>query len=321
MFQLSLFSLLLSVFLSWFLLFFLIPYLRSYFLDIPNNRSSHSSPTPRGGGLVFVFVSAVTFILSLLISPDIAFTSPFIYGPLLALPLALAGFIDDFRDLASSSRFLVQCATALVLIFISPLPNLVLFSPFFVFAITGLINFTNFMDGADGLLAGCMVLAFITLSITLDVPWTVWSLIGSLLGFLLWNWTPAKVFMGDVGSTFLGAVFLLFSLQADSWVQAIGLVFVLTPIFADAFICVVRRFICGHSIFQAHRLHLYQRIHQAGYSHSFISFLYILGTLITSIAFLFGGLPAVLILAFVEILVGVWLDRHLAVPFSLACTR
>ena len=175
------------------------------------------------------------------------------------------------------------------------------------------------MDGADGLLAGCMVLAFITLSITLDVPWTVWSLIDTPW-FSSLNWTPAKFFMGDVGSTFLGSLSSIFT---SSGFLGAGnrSVFVLTPIFADAFICVVRRFICGHSIFQAHRLHLYQRIHQAGYSHSFISFLYILGTLITSIAFLFGGLPAVLILAFVEILVGVWLDRHLAVPFSLACTR
>ena len=101
---------------------------------------------------------------------------------------------------------------------------------------------------------GCMAVAIGALSIALNAPWSLWALVGSLLGFLIWNWSPAKVFMGDVGSTFLGAVFAGLVLQASSWSEAFGYLLVATPLLADACLCVPRRLVAGQRVFQAHRL-------------------------------------------------------------------
>ena len=190
--------------------------------------------------------------------------------------------------------------------------------PLLLIGLTAVINFTNFMDGLDGLLTGCMAVAIAALGLALSAPWPLWALVGSLLGFLFWNWSPAKVFMGDVGSTFLGAVFAGMVLQASSWPQAFGYLLVATPLLADACICVIRRFLGGQSVFQAHRLHLFQRLHQAGWPHARVSLTYISATAALSLAMIAGGWPWVFSLAVVELLVGVWLDQRVAVPFAVA---
>ncbi len=303
---------------SWLLLFVLIPQLRFRLLDHPNARSSHLQPTPRGGGLVFVLLTAVACGLSFLLSGG----SPLVSIPLIALPLALVGFLDDHCHLPASWRFWVQISTAIFVILVSPLvvapvallPMLVLL----VFAVTAVINFTNFMDGLDGLVAGSMVVAIAAVAIDLAAPWPVWALVGSLFGFLLWNWSPAKVFMGDVGSTFLGTVFAALVLQAPTWPEALALLLVAAPLLSDAFVCVFRRSFAGQPIFQAHRMHLFQRLHQVGWSHARVSGLYIGATAATSLALLWGGLPWVIALACLELVIGIWLDQVVAVPFSLA---
>ena len=98
----------------------------------------------------------------------------------------------------------MQLATALVVILSSPLvqPSVGLLPllALLVIAVTAVINFTNFMDGLDGLVTGCMSVAISAAAIQLSAPWPIWALVGSLLGFLLCNWSPAKVFMGAVGS-------------------------------------------------------------------------------------------------------------------------
>jgi len=145
-----------------------------------------------------------------------------------------------------------------------------------------------------------------------------WPLVGSLLGFLLWNWSPAKLFMGDVGSTFLGAVFAGVVLQQTSFQSALGLLLVGTPLLGDAFLCVPRRLLAGQPVFHAHRLHLFQRLHQAGWPHARVSSLYIAGTAVLAAALLAGGWSWVVGLSVVELFVGFWLDRHVAVPFAVA---
>jgi len=174
------------------------------------------------------------------------------------------------------------------------------------------------MDGLDGLVVGCMAVALAAAALRLAAPWPIWALVGSLLGFLLWNWSPAKVFMGDVGSTFLGAVFAGLVLQAPSWPEALGLLLVATPLLGDACFCVPRRWLAGQPVFQAHRLHLFQRLHQAGWPHARVSSFYIAGTAVLAASLLSGGWPWVMGLAVVELLVGFWLDRHVAVPFAVA---
>ena len=303
---------------SWLVLRLLIPQLRRRLLDQPNARSSHAQPIPRGGGIALVLVSVVASVFGLMF----AGSSPLMATPLLALPLAVVGLLDDRHNLPASWRYGVQLATALVVVLLSHLvvtsiascPVLVLL----VVAVTAVINFTNFMDGLDGLVAGCMTVAIAVAAYELAAPWPIWALVGSLVGFLLLNWSPAKVFMGDVGSTFLGAVFAALVLQATSWAQALGLLLVATPLLGDAFFCVPRRLLAGQSVFHAHRLHLFQRLHQAGWPHARVSNLYIAGTAVLACALLAGGLPWVLALSVPVLVLGFWLDQRLAVPFVVA---
>ena len=232
---------------------------------------------------------------------------------LIALPLAIVGFLDDRHNLPAGLRYGVQVATALFLLWISPLPAL---APGFwvwlllLIAATAVINFINFTDGLDGLVAGCMVVLFAVAGL--------WPLVGVLLGFLLWNWSPAKVFMGDVGSTFLGAVFAGVVLQQTSFSAALALLLVATPLLADACLCVPRRLFAGQRIFQAHRFHLFQRLHQAGWCHAHVSSLYIAATVVLATAHLVGGLVWVIGFALAVLLIGVWLDQRVAVAFAVA---
>lgn len=322
----SFFVLVFSAAISWVLLFALIPILRRRLPDRPNARSSHREPTPRGGGFVFVSLTCLSSASCLISCQD----SRAFYLPLLVLPLALVGLIDDRHNLPASLRYGFQLLTAVCILILSPLTHNTafnvlsgsyLFAPVFcllVIVVTALINFTNFMDGLDGLLAGCMALTITALAISLQANLQIWTLSGSLLGFLLWNWSPAKVFMGDVGSTFLGAVFAGLVLQASSCLEAFGYLLLATPLLADACICVLRRSLAGQRIFQAHRLHLYQRLHQAGWSHSRVSLAYISATALLAFAMLVGGLPWVLSVSVFELLIGVWLDQRVAVPFEVA---
>jgi UDP-N-acetylmuramyl pentapeptide phosphotransferase/UDP-N-acetylglucosamine-1-phosphate transferase len=293
--------------LSWLILWLLVPLLSRRLLDQPNARSSHSLPTPRGGGVAFVLVgsAAVAYLGSWL--------------PVLSLPLALVGFLDDRHNLPAALRYGVQVATALVLLLISPwhLPSIGLLPwLLLLIAATAVINFTNFMDGLDGLVAGCMAVLFSVAAFT-GMP-ALWPLVGALLGFLIWNWSPAKVFMGDVGSTFLGAVFVGVVFEQVSVQGALGLLLVATTLLADACLCVPRRLLAGQRVFQAHRLHLFQRLHQAGWSHARVSSLYIAATAVLAVALLWGALPWLITLAAFELLLGIWLDQRVAVPFAIS---
>jgi UDP-N-acetylmuramyl pentapeptide phosphotransferase/UDP-N-acetylglucosamine-1-phosphate transferase len=311
---------------NYLLLLWFIPFLRRQFIDLPNDRSSHCRPTPRGGGFSFVIIASASSGLALISGQF----SPLGLSPLFFLPLAVVGFVDDRRDLHPAWRYLAQLLTSIVIVFVSPLIKgfglsglsgsflLLLFIALLVIGVTAVINFINFMDGLDGLVSGCLVVVITSAAIQLSAPWPIWALVGSLLGFMCWNWSPAKVFMGDVGSTFLGAIFALLVLQESSWPEAIGLLLVSTPLLGDACLCVLRRLMAGHAVFQAHRLHLFQRLHLAGWSHAQVSTFYISATASLAIAFLWGGLIWVIPLSVVELLIGVWLDQQVAVPFAVA---
>ena len=302
----------------WVLLRALIPQLARRLLDQPNARSSHRQPTPRGGGVAFVVVSAASSIIALVgagthYPPQVQSAVP-----LAAFPLALVGFCDDRLGLPASWRYGAQLLTAFLMLWLRPFPLPWMMLPLLIVAVTAVINFTNFMDGLDGLVAGCMAVALAAAALRLAAPWPIWALVGALLGFLIWNWSPAKVFMGDVGSTFLGAVFAGLVLQAPSWPEALGLLLIATPLLGDAFLCVPRRLLAGQRVFQAHRLHLFQRLHQVGWPHAHVSSLYIGATAVLALALLWGGLAWLITLAAFELLLGIWLDQRVAVPFAIA---
>ena len=124
--------------------------------------------------------------------------------------------------------------------------------------------------------------------------------------------------MGDVGSTFLGAVFAGLLLQAPSWAEALTLLLVSTPLLGDSCLCVPRCLLAGQPVFQAHRLHLFQCLHQAGWPHARVSSLYIAATAVLPLALLWGGLPWLIMLAAFERLLGICLDQVVAVPFATA---
>jgi UDP-N-acetylmuramyl pentapeptide phosphotransferase/UDP-N-acetylglucosamine-1-phosphate transferase len=305
---------------SWWLLALLLPRLRQRWLDQPNARSSHQRPTPRGGGLVFVLVGSA---MALALGSRL---------PLLCVPLALVGLLDDRLDLPAGVRYGAQLLTAALLLATAatPLPWWLL--PLVLVAITAVINFVNFMDGLDGLVAGCAAVLLTVAALITPSP-TLWPLVGGLLGFLGWNWSPARVFMGDVGSTFLGAVFAASVLQQPTPQAALALLLVGFPLLGDACLCVLRRLAAGQPVFQAHRLHLFQRLQQAGWSHRQVASLWITATAIPGLALVlcqrgvfagggggFGsdGLALVSAIVVLEALAGVWLDQHRALPFASA---
>jgi Fuc2NAc and GlcNAc transferase len=287
-------------------------------MDQPNERSSHLVPTPRGGGVAFVLVAATASVIVLVGATTTSKLLAVSALPLVAFPLAVVGFLDDRLNLPASWRYGVQLLTASLILWLSPISLPWQMLPLVIVAVTAVINFTNFMDGLDGLVAGCMAVIISALALRLAAPLPIWVLVGALLGFLLWNWSPAKVFMGDVGSTFLGAVFAGLLLQASTLSEALGLLMVATPLLGDACLCVLRRLLAGQRVFQAHRLHLFQRLHQAGWSHARVSSLYIAATAVLALALLAGGWAWVTALAAVELLVGLWLDQRVAVPFAVA---
>lgn len=291
----------LSGLLSWLLLWWLVPVLTKRLPDIPNARSSHRSPTPRGGGLAFVVVAT-------LLTPLFA-QGATAWIPVVCAPLALVGVLDDRFNLPALWRYLAQIFTAMALISMATLPLPLWSLPFVLLAVTAIINFFNFMDGLDGLVSSCGAVLMLASG--------QWILAGALLGFLLWNWSPARIFMGDVGSTYLGAVFAGLVLQRQQPLQALLLLLVATPLLADACICVLRRWYAGQHIFQAHRLHLYQRLHSAGWSHARVSLLYLVMITVLAFGFFFAlPLPTMLGAVLAVLGVGLWLDQKQAASFS-----
>lgn len=266
-------------------------------LDMPNQRSSHNVPVPRGGGFVIAFVCLVagSIIAAYPRSGINLYDWSFFYTG--AGMVAITGLIDDFRGLSSTTRFIIQSMTAILAI-----ASLGSFSTLFLpsvgpinlgwtgvilafFWIVGLTNAYNFMDGIDGIAGAQGVVAatgWVILGYMSDNSFV--ALVGLLLatscfGFLLHNWNPATVFMGDVGSCFLGYSFAVLPVvaaaQIDSRMALTGLLFVWPFVFDSSF-TFIRRLINRENVFAAHRSHLYQRLVICGMSHSEISLLYAL---------------------------------------------
>uniref|UniRef100_A0A7C3ZWU0 Glycosyltransferase family 4 protein n=1 Tax=Planktothricoides sp. SpSt-374 TaxID=2282167 RepID=A0A7C3ZWU0_9CYAN len=296
-------------------------------LDIPNDRSSHRQPTPRGGGLGFIIafasITTLTPILSsyfpqILPTNLLQITSPqsslSLLLPTWAIltPLAIIGILDDKHNLPASIRYLVQLTAGGIALFCfvpfpQPwltsfgLPGQIIAYTLTAIAITALINFYNFMDGLDGLVAGVTAVQLGFLALYLNQPlW--WLLVAALLGFLWWNWSPAKIFMGDVGSTVLGAAIVITLLNTDNPTQAWTAIAITLPLTADAIYTLICRLIRRENIFKAHRSHLYQRLHQSGWTHAQVASTYIGVTVIIALSILvWGALGAWLGLALVVV--------------------
>lgn len=308
---------LVSLIITYFFLKRSIPYLKKYLVDKPNKRSSHNKPKPSGGGIIFVFIGS---FFCFLCGNNI---------PLYCIPLSLIGLADDFYDLPAFLRYLAQLITALLLIFIVISSGFIGLNPHFwtyiflyffgTICTTAIINFTNFMDGIDGLLAGCFSIILLSASNIIDISFL--PLAGSVMGFLILNWYPSKLFMGDTGSTFLGALLAGLILKSGNLGNAIAILTISSPLLIDSVVCVLRRFCFGQNIFKAHKLHLYQRLVQSGWSHAKVSILYISGTALCSILYFNWGLRLLLLFSLVLLIIGIYLDLYKAVPFKLKNER
>jgi len=295
-------------------------------LDIPNERSSHSQPTPRGGGLGFVVAFALTSGLSYFLLPP---SLPLIPLWLSLTPLIIIGLLDDRRGIPSSIRYLVQLSSASVAVtFFGAFPQSWLLDLGFVgkilaviltiIGLTAMINFYNFMDGLDGLVAGCTAVQLGFLALYFQQP-ILWLLVAALGGFLLWNWSPAKIFMGDVGSTSLGAIVAMVN-QSQAW----SALTITLPLIGDAIYTLICRLLKRENIFQAHRSHLYQRLQKSGLSHSQVAIIYMGVTLLIAISVNYLGnlvawlsLPLILGLIFFG---EIYLNRKVS-EHNLAVTR
>lgn len=244
-------------------------------IDVPNERSSHTVPTPRGGGVAIVL--AFLLFLPMLDFGD-APGSPLMWGLLGSGALvAVLGFLDDHGHIAAHWRLLGHfTAAAWLLFWLGGLPTLtglgfsldlgLLGSALAVLYLVWMLNLYNFMDGIDGIssieaITVCMGGALIyLLHGDANLAMLPLLLVAAVAGFLCWNFPPAKIFMGDAGSGFLGITLGGLSLQAGwvapelfwSWLILLG-VFVL-----DATFTLLRRLLRGDKVYEAHRSHAYQ---------------------------------------------------------------
>jgi len=250
-------------------------------------------PTPRGAGAVIVATTLSIWLAFNLVGPDEAC----LWTPWLgALLVAVIGWLDDVHTLSSELRLGVHCSAAIVGILgtgtwrtvtISGVVNLSLgwFGfPFTLIWIVGLINAYNFMDGIDGIAGSQAVVAgagWFILGVLWDAP-TVAGLglvlAASSLGFLIHNWHPASIFMGDVSSGFLGYMFAILPLMQNGdsshSVTLLPGILLVWPFLFDTILTFVRRLKNGEDVLAPHRSHLYQRLVISGFSHQTVTLLY-----------------------------------------------
>lgn len=286
------------------------------FLAIPNERSLHAEPVPVGAGLVIsttVLAALILFVLfrNTSLGAGQALFAAYLIGSAVLIAVSWA---DDLRQVPAFVRFGVHSLAAMAILWFSPVWEMDSGSRQSLFAvatfiwIVGFTNAFNFMDGIDGI-AGSQAIA----------AGLGWGILGAVLGaelvslagfavaaacaaFLFFNWEPAKVFMGDSGSAFLGfsfAVFPIFTLSdlypgdaltPGRWVIVFYAVALTWPFVFDSSVTFVRRLLNGERVWEPHRRHLYQTMVMRGMAHSSIAALYGLSGIICSAAVIVSAL-------------------------------
>jgi UDP-N-acetylmuramyl pentapeptide phosphotransferase/UDP-N-acetylglucosamine-1-phosphate transferase len=276
---------------AWLTKYFSLPVSKLYYLDHPNSRSLHIKPIPRTGGLAIFISLAIGILLSGLRLSTIGLqedmrTSGRVLGMLLLV--AVISFWDDRVGLPSIVRFGIHAIASSGMVLwagltlnVITIPHLGtlwlgwLTIPFTILCLMWMTNLYNFMDGMDGFAGGMAVLGFGFLSY---IAWNggqasiaLLSLLtaGAAGGFLIFNIPPARIFMGDVGSTLLGflagalAVMGIYKGLFDLWVP----ILIFSPFIVDSTVTLFRRLLRGERVWQAHREHYYQRLVLSGWSH------------------------------------------------------
>jgi Fuc2NAc and GlcNAc transferase len=243
-------------------------------IDVPNARSSHTIPTPRGGGVAIV----LCFIAAVVVMNVLKMMS---FNDSLALlgagaAVAILGFLDDHGHIAARWRLLGHFLAAFwALYWIGGLAPISVFGVSIEWGIFGyvvaamflvwMLNLYNFMDGIDGIASVEAVTVCVGAAVLYEVQGGI-SIVGplllacSVLGFLCWNFPPAKIFMGDAGSGFLGVTLGILALQS-AWISTnlfMGWLILLGVFIVDATVTLIRRLVRGDKVYEAHRSHAYQ---------------------------------------------------------------
>lgn len=304
--------------------------LRRHFLDHPNDRSSHHVPTPRGAGLAVIPAILAAWALGVgLTDAATGWSWTAIAG---GLALLSVSWIDDRRSLTPGVRLAIHAAV--IAVALAQLgPDQLVFQGWLPLwadrALTGLcwlwfINLYNFMDGIDGITGvetACIGLGIAVVAVMIDAASALLlpaalACAGAALGFLVWNWHPAKVFLGDSGSVPLG--FLLGLLLVELAIEGQLIAAMILPAYylADGTITITRRALRGERIWQPHRQHFYQRAVQGGRSHAQVARavlaagLALIVTAMVSVEFpLAGAVAAVVTVAALLATLGRWATR------------
>ena len=312
----------LCILFSYLITYFFIPiFKKKSWVSSPNQRTSHLGIVPLGGSLGFIFVSSISFI----------FNKEYYFA--LFLILSVVGLIDDLKGLGNKVRLLTQILIGSIfsiLVYKDSIFNFLSFSsPLFIsdllmitlmiFFFVSIVNLTNFADGLDGLVSGSMVIIFLFAAYLLNINYIF--LVGGLLGFLILNWYPAKVFMGDSGSYFLGSIYCSCIFQSNSWIILLALLLVGSPLYFDVMICVIRRYFQKQNIFKAHKLNLYQRLNQNGLSHWQVSMIYISSKILIGLSFVIGNIYYMMFTTLMILGIGLYLEFFIALPFKEAIEK
>lgn len=300
--------------------------IKTSMVDIPNHRSSHTVPTPRGGGVAIVI--AIVAMLGLLtwLLPEQRKTAVGILGG--GLLVAAIGLLDDRFELSAKIRLCVQLLAATWLLAwvggIGPITLLgvdlhLVGLPVAVLFIVWSTNVFNFMDGLDGFAGGqaivaAMAGAFLCLRGGDSLlAFTMLATCGAAAGFLVWNWPPAKIFMGDGGSGFLGFLFAATAIAAHKHgtISLTAGVMLVMIFLVDATLTLIRRIVQGEQWYKPHRSHAYQLATQLGASHKQVTIVSIGFFSIAAALAIFAAdgsrTSTLLIVLYASAIVAVWL--------------
>jgi UDP-N-acetylmuramyl pentapeptide phosphotransferase/UDP-N-acetylglucosamine-1-phosphate transferase len=283
-------------------------------LDIPSDRSLHNRAVPRSGGLAMMVGTFAGFAV---------IRAPLVIV-LTAAALVIVSHLDDIRSLPVAARLVVHLLAAVVYVAVS-LPALPL--PLCIVAVAGIVwmtNLYNFMDGSDGLAAGMTVVGFASLGIGASMAGDQSIMLASYLvaaaaaGFLVFNFPPARIFMGDAGSIPLG--YLAATLSMEGWSREIWPIWfpvlVFSPFIVDASLTLAKRALRGERFWIAHKSHYYQRLVQIGWGHrrtAIAEFVLMLACGTAGLAGigqpLYWQLSGAAVLATIYLALALWIDR------------
>tara|TARA_A100001388_G_C28698899_1_gene465110 strand:- start:240 stop:1082 length:843 start_codon:yes stop_codon:yes gene_type:complete len=279
-------------------------------LDKPVDRSSHIANTPTSAGIVFLFIH----LIYVLFNKN--------YELLSILPIGILGLIDDIFNINQIYRLIFQTINVFLISFLfldfNIFSNLQFFNGFipltvFFVGLT-LVNFINFMDGIDGLVAINMLLISLNYSLSNNMDLIYLPIVLSI--FLFYNWFPAKIFMGDAGSTFLGLLLFYIIFSDNDLHSSIISLLTASALLMDSLICILRRMYYKENIFSPHKKHLYQRLHQKGMQQKQVSLIYAGATSILLLFSHTNNLIVMSICILFLIFFGFCLEKYFAIPFK-----